>query len=200
MVGKAIVSRLTTAQAGDDAAATARNIVASESLFRSATVSHLISQVIVVLLAWALYRLLAPVNRERAVLMVVLALLGVPISFLTEVDRLAALRVLGHAGAVSESQAMLYLEMHRDGIAMAQVFWGLFLLVLGSLVFRAGFLPRVLGVSVTIAATGYLVDSIARLLSPGVSTISQFTFIGELLLPLWLVTRGVRRSTLIAAA
>src|SRR6266508_816711 len=65
-----------------DAATTSRNILASERLFRSGTVSHLISQVVVVFLVLALYRLLKPVNRDHAALMVVLALLSIPIAFL----------------------------------------------------------------------------------------------------------------------
>ena len=175
-----------------DAAATARNIEASEWLFRAATVSHLISQIIVVFLARAFYRLFAPVNRDRAVLMVVLVLLGVSISCLTEVNHLAALRILDAGGG--GDNVMLFLDMHRDGIAIAQVFWGLWLLVLSSLVFKSGFLPKALGVSVAIGAAGYLIDSSVQLLSPGVPTISQLTFIGELLLPLWLLIKGVRRS------
>lgn len=180
-----------------DAAATCRNIMASEWLFRSGTISHLISQVIVVFLALALYRLLKPVNKDHAVLMVVLALLGIPISFLAEVNHLAVLRLLSGMGDGAFSptqlhaQAMLFLEMHRSGILVAQVFWGLWLLPLGCLVFRSGFLPKLLGISVLIGAAGYLVDSGAHLLTSGVATISQFTFVGELLLPLWLLIKGV---------
>jgi hypothetical protein len=180
-----------------DAAATSRNIMASEWLFRAGAVSHLISQIIVVFLVLALYRLLKPVNRDHAVIMVVLALLCVPISFLTEVNNLAALRLLGSAddGAFTSSQrhaeAMLFFEMHRSGILLAQIFWGLWLVFLGSLVFRSGFLPRLLGIAVLIGAAGYLVDSCAHLLSPGRATISQFTALGELLFPLWLLIKGV---------
>lgn len=180
-----------------DAAATSRNIMASEWLFRAGTVSHLISQIIVVFLVLALYRLLKPVNKDHAVLMVVLALLCVPISFVTEVNNLAALRLLSGAddGAFTSSQlhaqAMLFLEMHRSGVLVAQVFWGLWLLPLGSLVLRSEFLPKLLGISVLIAAAGYLIDSGTHLLFPGRATISQFTALGELLLPLWLLIKGV---------
>lgn len=179
-----------------DAAATARNIAASESLFRIATVSHLVSQIIVVFLVLALYRLLEPVNRDHAVLMAVLALLGIPIAFLNEVHNLAALRVLGNAdnGAFTptqlHAQAKLFLDMGRSGILVAQVFWGLWMLPLGLLVFRSGFLPKVLGIAVVIAGAGYLIDSSTQLLFPGVPTISQFTFIAELLLPSWLLIKG----------
>lgn len=180
-----------------DAAATSRNIVTSESLFRAGAVSHLISQIIVVFLVLALYRLLEPVNRDRAVVMVVLALLCVPISFMTEVYNLAALRILSGAqeGAFSSSQlhaqAMMFLDMHRTGVLIAQVFWALWLLPLSFLVLRSGFLPGWLTIPVLIAAAGYLLDSGAQLLFQGRATISQFTAFGELLLPLWLLIKGV---------
>jgi hypothetical protein len=180
-----------------DAATTSRNIIASEWLFRSGTVSHLIGQIIFIFLVLALYRLLKPVNKDHAVLMVVLALLGIPIAFLNEVNHLAALRLLSSAddGAFTSTQlhaqAMLFLDMRRSGILVAQVFWGLWLLPLGFLVFRSGFLPKLLGILLVIGGVGYLLDSGTQLLFPGLPTISQFTFIGELLLPLWLLIKGV---------
>ena len=165
-------------------------------LFRSATISHLISQVIVVFLALALYRVFSPVNRHRAVLMVVLALLCVPISFLSEVYNLAALRVLGaDDGAFTatqlQAQAMLFLDMARNGVLIAQVFWGLWMLPLALLIFRSQFLPRFLGLPVLITGVGYLINSGAQLLSPGVPMISNPTILAELALPVWLVIKGV---------
>jgi hypothetical protein len=65
------------------------------------------------------------------------------------------------------------------------------LLPLGCLVFRSGFLPRVLAIPVVIAGAGYLFDSSTQLLFPGIATISQFTSVGELPLPLWLLFKGV---------
>jgi Domain of unknown function (DUF4386) len=180
-----------------DAAATSRNIVASEWLFRGGIVSHVLSQILVPLLALAMYRLLKHVNKEHAALMVVLALLCVPISFLAEVNSLAALRVLSSAsdGAFTttqlQTQAMLFLDMRQTGVLLAQVFWGLWLLLVGSLVFRSGFLPRLLGVAVLIGGAGYLVDSGMHLMFPGRATISQFTALGELMLPVWLLVKGV---------
>lgn len=180
-----------------DAATTARNIMASECLFRSGTVSHLIGQIIFIFLVLALYRLLKPVNKDHAVLMVVLALLGIPITFLNEVHHLAALRLLSSADDAAftstqlQAQAMLFLDMRRSGILVTQVFWGLWLLPLGFLVFRSGFLPKLLGILLVIGGAGYLVDWGTQLLFPGLPTISQFTFIGELLFPLWLLIKGV---------
>jgi hypothetical protein len=179
-----------------DAATTSRNIMASEWLFRGGTVSWLIAHIILIFQVLVLYRLLKPVNKDHAALMVVLALLSVPIVFINEVNHLAVLQLLKSAndGTLTATQlhvqVMLFLDMRQSGILVAQVFYGLWLLPLGVLVFRSGFLPKPLGVLLVIAAAGYLTDSGTQLLSPGLATISQFTFVGELLFPLWLVIRG----------
>jgi hypothetical protein len=180
-----------------DAATTSRNIMASEWLFRSGSVSHLISQIVFIFLVLALYRLLKPVNKEHAVLMVVLALPAVPIALLSEVNHLAVLRLLANAddGAFTASQlqaqAMLFLDMRQNGILLALVFWGLWLLPLGVLVLKSGFLPKVLGVLLVIAGASYVIESVTQILSPGLATISQFTFVGEVFFTLWLLIKGV---------
>lgn len=183
-----------------DADAASRHIISSERLVRTGIASHLVSQIVVVFLALTLYRLLCVVNRDRAVTMVVLALICVPISFLSEVNSLAALHLLQRTseGALTShqlgEQAILFLGMQRSGVLLAQVFWGLWLLPLSSLVVASRFLPRWLGLPVLIAAAGYLIDSARHVLLPGGQSISQFTAVGELALPLWLVTKGIDRQ------
>jgi len=182
-----------------DAATTASNIVASEALFRSAIVSHLIGQTIFILLPLVLYRLLKPVNKNHAVLMVVLVLVSVPITFINELNHFAALILLSGADYLSvfavdqlHAQMMLFLELHEHGIAIALIFWGLWLFPLGYLVFKSGFLPKILGVLLMIGCIGYLIDALTSMMFPDFDmTVSQFTFIGELLFPLWLVFKGV---------
>lgn len=132
-------------------------------------------------------------------LMVVLALLGVPIAFLFEVNHLAVLLLLSGTDYLTafdtdqlHALAMLFLDLRNYGILVAQIFWGLWLLPLGYLVFRSGFLPGLLGVLLMIGCFGYVLDVVVLILSPNSNvTISQFTFIGELLLPLWLLFKGV---------
>ena len=86
---------------------------------------------------------------------------------------------------------MLFLEMREQGILVTQIFWGLWLLPLGLLVFESGFLPKLVGILLAIAGAGYVIDSATQLLFPGVTTISQFTFVGEVLFTLWLLIKGV---------
>ena len=183
-----------------DATATARNIMASEWLFRSGIVSRLVAQIIFVFLALTFYQLLKPVNKGTAVLMVTLALLAVPIAFVNEVNHFAVLRLLSGADYLEpltavqrHAQAMLFLDLWSSGILVAQVFWGVWLLPLGYLAYRSEFLPRLLGILVIIAGTGYTVDVVVAILFPNSNvTISYFTLVGELLLPLWLLFKGVK--------
>ncbi len=182
-----------------DATATARNILASESLFRLGIASALLVQIINIFVALALYRLLRPVNKDMALLMVIFILLGAPIAMLNELNPLAVLALLHGANSLTgftagQLQALvpLMLSMHQLGISVAGIFWGLWLFPMGYLVFRSGFLPRILGILLIIGCLGYLVDSIAALLFPSLGVnIALFTFWGEVLFPLWLLIKGV---------
>ncbi len=182
-----------------DAVATAANVVASEPLFRLGIVSVLLVQVVNVIVVLLLHKVLEPVGRGMATLMVVFLLLGVPIAMLNELNSLAVLALLSGADylrpfTAAQLQALvpLFLGLHQSGISIAGIFWGLWLLPMGYLVYRSGFLPRILGILLIIGCFGYLIDSFAALLLPtlGVS-VAMFTFWGEVLLPLWLLIKGV---------
>ena len=182
-----------------DAAATASNIMASEGLFRLGFVSDLIVQMIHIFLVLVLYKLLKPVNKNHALLMVVLGLVGVPIAMLNELNQVAALLLSSGANyltafAPDQLQALvpLFLDLHEQGVFIAQIFWGLWLFPLGYLVFKSGYIPRILGVLLIIGCFGYVIDSFAVFLLPNYeANISLFTFWGEVLLPLWLLIKGV---------
>lgn len=179
-----------------DAAATARNIVTSASLFRAGIASHVVAEVLLLFVALALYRLLRTVNTAHARLMVTLVLASIPIAVFSEVCRFAAVLLLTGSYSLPtdqlDAQLALLLELASAAIVVAQIFWGLWLLPLAMLVFRATFLPRVLGVLVGIAGVGYVFDAVREILLPSLPiTISWFTFAGELLLPLWLLFKGV---------
>jgi hypothetical protein len=182
-----------------DAAATASNIIASEGLFRAAIVSHLIGQTIFIFLPLVLYKLLKSVNKNHALLMVVFVLISVPIAFLNELNNFAVLTLLSGSDYLTafetdqlHAQVMVFLDSRQNGVLIAQIFWGLWLFPLGYLVFKSGFLPKILGILLMIACFGYLIDFLTITLFPNLDvTISQFTFVGELLFPLWLVFKGV---------
>jgi hypothetical protein len=182
-----------------DAATTATNILASESLFRMSIVTALLVQVINVFVVLVLYKLLSLVNKSLASLMVIFLLLGVPIAMLNELNQFAVLLLLHGANYLTAFTAEqlralvpLFLDLHKLGISIAGIFWGLWLFPMGYLVFRSGYIPRILGVLLMIGCFGYLIDSFAAFLLPNSPvSVAMFTFWGEVLLPLWLLVKGV---------
>ncbi len=181
-----------------DAAATASNIVSSESLFRLGFVSNLVAYAVNIFVALFLYKLLKPVNKGIASLMVLLILMGLAIGMLNELNQFTALLILGadhltaFTAAQSQALASLFLGIYANGFTIAHIFWGLWLFPMAYLIFRSGFLPRVIGVLLVVAGLGYLVDFTLFFLFPDVTiSVSDFTFVGEVVLILWLLIKGV---------
>jgi hypothetical protein len=182
-----------------DAAATAQNIMASETLFRLSIVTGLLVQIVNIFVVMALYQVLMPVDKNMARLMVVFILLGAPIAMLSGLNQFAVLLVLNGADTLSsftavqlQALASFFLDLHDYGVAIASIFWGLWLFPMGYLVFKSGFLPRIIGILLMVGCFGYLFDFLIKALAPDIEvTVSQFTFIGELALPLWLLIKGV---------
>ena len=201
--GKLIVSGNT--------AATANNILASERLFRLGIVSELICAAEFIFLLWVLYRLLSGVNKTHASLMVILGLVFVPIMFVNTLNEIAALTLLRGADFLSvfgqsqrEALATLFLDLHRYGFVVGWIF-GLWHFPFGVLVFKSGFLPRILGVLLIVAGFGYLADSLIPLLLPSyenmVGRLAGIPLtLGEPAMILWLLIMGAKDQPLAAIA
>lgn len=183
-----------------NAAETAANLRASEPVFRIGILSDLSGQAIFAVLVLVLYRLLKPVNKNQARLMVSLVIVSVALQSMSLINQMAALILLNGADYLSVFSAaqvdaliLFFLNMHKAGFSIiAQVFFGLWLIPLGVLIYKSGFMPKILGILLVVAAFGYLGDVVTFFLLPDLGlTVSEFTFIGELLLMLWLLIKGV---------
>jgi hypothetical protein len=186
-----------------NATATASNIAASETLFRAGIACNLISQILFMWVALALYDLLKGVNQRHASLMLGLIVVSIPIALLNELNAIAALILVRGADFLSifekphrDALAMLFLNLHDHGFVVAEIFWGLWLFPLGLLVYRSGFLPRFLGVLLILDCFRYVVDSFASILLPQYADIvsrwmKPFSF-GELLFMFWLLIMGAK--------
>jgi len=189
-----------------DAMATAKNILSNEGLFRLSIVSQLVSQTIFVFLVMALYQLLRDVDLKNARLMVALVVAAVPIAFLNTLNQVIALRLLSGETFLNvfdnnqrEALTLVFLNLSNDGIAVAQVFWGLWLFPFGMLVIKSGFIPKWPGYLLIIACFGYVLNSLAHFLFPAfVELISIFTavagMLGEFSIILWFLIKGVREQ------
>lgn len=195
-----------------DAAATVANIVAQETLYRQGIVAGFVCYAAFLLLPLALYRLLHPVDKRAAVLMVALAAVSVPLAFVNLGHRLDVLTLLDgadhlHAFTTGQINAMvmLSLDAYRNGILVSEIFWGLWLLPFGYLVFKSGLLPRILGVLLMVGCFGYLMDVVATLLFPALSEsavggmLTLPAAIGEISTCLWLLIVGARETPRIRA-
>jgi cbb3-type cytochrome oxidase subunit 3 len=185
-----------------NAAATANNLLTYEFLFRTGIVSALGSSILFLFLVAVLYRLFKQVNERQAKLMVALVALQIPIGFVLEAFEVTTLMILkdealqGLAPAQRQDMGMLFFEIARSGSMILEIFWGLWLLPFGRLVYQSGFIPRILGVFLMLTGTAYLIDSLTFLLFPGYKDMVQSyvfpLFFGEVAIMLWLLIKGVR--------
>ena len=146
-----------------DAAATANNILANKGLFQIGFTIYLIEMACQLVAAVLIYRLLRPVNRTLALLMLLFELTGIVIKTFARVFYITPLFVLdggpslgGMDGAQLQSISLLLLKVNDYGAATAIAFFGFSTMLDGYLVFRSTYLPRWLGVLGMIAALGWL--------------------------------------------
>jgi len=180
-------------------AATASNIMASGSLFRIAFISDLLMATVFLLFAWALYVLLKPVNKNIALLFVLLATASVAILCLNLLNQFAILILLSDAGYLAafgavqlNAMVMLFADLQYYGYYIAQISFGLWLVPLGYLVIKSGFLPRILGILLIIATFGHLSGFLAAFLLPGYESFADLAASLEILFGLWLLVKGVK--------
>ena len=182
-----------------DAVATVNNIMTHTLLFRLSILSALLTPIVTALVALSLYKLFKSVNKNQAVLMIVFTLVAAPIAMLNELNHFAVLLLLNGTDYLKVfsldqlySQVMFFLDLSHYGAEITAIFWGLWVLPLGYLIFKSNFIPKLIGILIIVAGFGYLVDSVALFLLPDLNLdISQFTFIGEVVLLLWLLIKGV---------
>jgi len=194
---------------GGNAAATASNIAAHESLFRWGIVSYLIAGVLFLFLTLALYRLFESVDKRLAIVMVILG--GViptaifVINTATDVGALLFARGSDSLSAFDKPQrdafVMLFLNLHHQLDLANAIFWGIWLIPFGLLVYRSRFLPRFLGVWLIVGCFAWLAFSVTGFLVPGqedkVFTYGQPFTLGEVATMLWLVIRGAKEQQLV---
>jgi hypothetical protein len=189
----------------DNAAATFHHIASSELLFRLGIFSSLICYIVFVFLPVVLYKLLRPVNEDHARLMVILAVVSVPISFINMQNQFTVLSLVNTPAYLSgfspeqlEAQVLFYLDQYSSGILLVSVFWGLWLFPFGYLVYKSGFLPKVFGILLMLGCLGYLINFTGNILIENYSAIGISKFIslpsalGEIGICLWLLLVGVK--------
>jgi len=177
---------------------TVQNIVAHHGLFVAAIFCYLITFIEDVVIAWALYVLLVPVNRSVSLLTAWFRLVYTAIALFGWLNLVTVFRLLNtpdyltaFGSAQLHAQVLLLLRSFRYDWSMSLVIFGIHLVLLGYLIYRSGYIPRIIGILLVIDGLGWAIDSLQPYLYPNAHLGFLFiTFFGELVFMLWLLIRG----------
>ena len=186
-----------------NAAATTANIAGHATLFRAGLLAGLVSNITVLVVALILYAILRRVSPAIALAMVVLNAVAGAIADVNGLNHLGALLIAtvpGYTAGLSAPSAhalvLLAVELNRLGGLIAFVFWGLWLLPLGYLVYKSASFPKILGILLAISGSGYLVADAGSFVSPGFqwspALYIELLGVAEILFALWLVIIGLK--------
>jgi len=186
-----------------DAAATARNIIASELTYRISILTGFVDLILFVLLVVSLYNLFKDVNRKHAMLMVLLVSMGIGISLVNVALKTAPLILLSGSDYLSvftkpqlDALALGFLSLRGSGAMVATAFWGLWLFPFGMLVIRSGFIPKLFGILLFVAGFAYFTSSVTSIVLPDYRhTVNQIVmplYFGEIPIIFWLLIKGAK--------
>jgi len=188
-----------------NAASTAANIIAKGARFRIGFVSDLLSALLFLLTAWALYTLLKRVNSNLALLFLLFNMCGVAMQCFSMILLYAALPLVSGGGFLDafttdqlNGQAMFFLALYKAGFTGAQLFYSAWTLPLGYLVFKSGFLPKALGIMLMLDCLAIVIWCFQFFFLPGNPAVGcpcwVVSFIAEFSLTLWLVIKGIKKE------
>ena len=196
-----------------NAAATATNITDSEGIFRVGLASFLVVIVLDVVVAWALYIYFQTVNRELSVLAAWLRLMFAAIFGVALASLFSALQLVSGAGYLRafetpqlNAQVMSSIDAFNFVWLVALVSFGIHLVVLGYLILRSGFVPKVIGFLLILAGSAYVVDTLANALLSNYEDyetalllfVAVPAVIGEVAFAVWLLARGGKAQKALA--
>ena len=181
-----------------DMAATVSQITTYGFIFRLGFVVMLARLVFLTLLVLALHKLFGPVNRDVAVVMVAFVLISNAVTMVSLVFEFSAPLLLTSSDYstlfttdqwLAQVQFFINMQVHAD--KAAQIF-SLWVILLGFLMFKSGYFPKLLGILMMVAGVGYMADFLVFFLLPQLDVqIAGFAFLAEVAFPLWLLIKGV---------
>ena len=181
-----------------DIVTSANNILSNQFLYRAGILSDMLMSVSYLLTALVLYKLLSSVNKNMAAMMVVFTTAGSVLLLFNILNELAPLYILrgndflsGFSDSQRQSLAMLFYSLYQHGYMIGQIFFSLWVLPLGMLIYKSGFMPKVLGILFVIEAIFGLTSVAVHFLIPNVTLetilmlpmmIAEFSFMFYLLI------------------
>jgi len=173
----------------DDASATATKLSENQLLFRLGIVGRVASQLLFILVPFLLYKLFKVIHKDQALMMLILALVSVPLAIYNETYMLAALEHLSQPNQLMDS-----INAFSRASNLPNLFWGLWLIPLGTLVNKSDWFPKLIGYLLYIAAFGYISQTLLSLIAPdftGLDVVLEILVFGELIFILWLLFKGI---------
>ncbi len=185
------------------AEATLKNILANKNLFISGIFAYLVNFIADVVAAWAFYGLLKPVNEMLSLLTAWFRLVYTVISLSALLNLLTVLRLVNSSENLTifdedqlHYQVMFSLHAFRDGWSFAYYFFGIHLILLGYLIFKSTYIPRIIGVLLIADGLGWIISTMQPVLFRHINfDFIAITYFGELVLLFWLLIKGPKIQT-----
>ncbi len=186
-----------------DMAASAKNMLANEFLFRTTLASNIITHFMFLLVALLLYQMLRQVNERHAKFIVGLVMTGIPVAFLSGALKMTALYIFkgelltSFSTQQAQDIAATFLKFGSYSGQMVTFYWGLWLIPLAFMVYKSGFIPRIFGILLLINGLGYMISSMTYVLFPdSFTSVSKLVyptyFAGEVPFIFWLMIKGIK--------
>lgn len=188
----------------DNIAETISNITESIGLFRTGTCLFLVVAILDIVVAWALYVFLEPINKSLSFLAALFRIVYAAILSIALANLVSLSQILSDKNYLASletnqlhTQATLLLNTFTSSWNIGLAIFGFHLLLLGGLLCKAGYMKKILGALVVLASFGYLFDSFGKILLSGYNLqMAMFTFIGEIILMFWLLIKGGNQKEL----
>jgi len=190
-----------------DAAATAQNILASEQIYRLGFVADLVCLICGgPLLTVILYILFKPVNKSISLLGLIIGSVAGAVMAANLIHQFAPLLLLHNTSyqktfSIEQLQtlSLFFLNLQSQGYNISLFLFAFYFPIIGYLIYRSNFLPKILGIIYTFAGVGYLINSLAWFLFPHLASVLfpyvlLPAFVGEASMCVWLIVKGVKSS------
>jgi len=184
----------------EEAEKTLQNLTSNEMLFRFGILGFVIMVITDLLLAWTLYYLLMKVNKSISLLAALFRIVNAAIFGLALMYLMNVLNMLPEAKNNFQmgNEILSAFTSFNTTWLIGLIFFGFHLIILGYLIFKSDYIPKILGILLLIAGAGYLIDSFAIILLPNYNNYKEiFTIIvllpgivGELSFTIWLLVKG----------
>jgi len=187
-----------------NALVTAQNILGSEQMYRFGFVADLVCIISGIFLSLIFYILFKPVNRNLSLLALLFGSVASAVMAVNLLNQLAPLLLLHNTGYLKaftieqlQTQSLFFLNLQSQGYNISLFLFAFYFPIIGWLVYKSNFLPRLLGVLYALAGAGYLINSLAWFIYPKLAAylfpyVLLPAFIGEVSMSLWLIVKGIK--------